>query len=101
MALGARLSRRGGVYTAADVLLRRFIGRQRLRAKRAEQSGLAMFRHFSEAGIAIASAVAAGAIVAMVVDTLIPEAHEGAHDYSGLITAAGFVLAFALRKTTA
>jgi zinc transporter, ZIP family len=45
--------------------------------------------------------VAAGAIIAMLVDTLIPEAYEGAHDYSGLITAAGFLLAFALHKTTA
>lgn len=41
------------------------------------------------------------AIVAMIVDTLIPEAYEGAHDYSGVITAAGFLLAFALHKMTA
>ena len=64
-------------------------------------AGLLVFRSFSDAGIAIASAVAAGAIVAMLVDTLIPEAYEGAHDYSGLITALGFLLAFALHKTTA
>lgn len=63
--------------------------------------GFAAFRGFSEAGIAAASAVAAGAIIAMLVDTLIPDAYEGAHDYSGLITAAGFLLAFALHKTTA
>lgn len=63
--------------------------------------GFFAFRSFSEPGIAIASAVAAGAIVAMLVDTLIPEAYEGAHDYSGLITAAGFLLAFALHKTAA
>jgi ZIP family zinc transporter len=37
----------------------------------------------------------------MVVDTLIPEAYEEAHDYSGLITAAGFLLAFALHKASA
>ena len=64
-------------------------------------AGFVVFRTFSEAGVAIASAVAAGATAAMVVDTLIPEAYEGAHDYSGLITAAGFLLAFALHKTTA
>jgi ZIP family zinc transporter len=64
-------------------------------------AGFFVFRTFSEAGIALASAVAAGAIVAMIVDTLIPEAYEGAHDYSGLITAAGFLMAFALHKTTA
>jgi zinc transporter, ZIP family len=168
------------LYTVADTLIRRVIGRRRRRAMRAEQSGLAIafgslidnipegivigigvisggtaspallaavfvsnfpealasasrmreaghrprfilgvwsaigilcglaawagffaFRGASEAGIAIASAVAAGAIVAMLVDTLIPEAYEGAHDFSGLITAAGFLLAFALHKTTA
>ena len=64
-------------------------------------AGFLVFSSFSEAGISIASAVAAGAIVAMLVDTLIPEAYEGAHDFSGLITAAGFLLAFALHKTTA
>ena len=63
--------------------------------------GFAAFSGFTEAGTAAASAVAAGAIVAMLVDTLIPEAYEGAHDYSGLITATGFLLAFALHKTTA
>ena len=63
--------------------------------------GFFAFSGASAAGIAIASAVAAGAIVAMLVDTLIPEAYEGAHDFSGLITAAGFLLAFALHKTTA
>jgi hypothetical protein len=64
-------------------------------------AGFAAFRGSTEAGIAAVSAVAAGAIIAMLVDTLIPEAYEGAHDYSGLITAAGFLLAFALHKTTA
>ena len=63
--------------------------------------GFLVFRTFSEQAVALASAVAAGAIVAMLVDTLIPEAYEGAHDYSGLITAGGFLLAFALHKTTA
>lgn len=168
------------VYTLADMLIRRFLGRRRRAAKRAEQSGLAIavgslldnipeglvigigtigggaaspaliaavfasnfpealasasrmreaghhalfivavwagigllcgvaawtgfavFQAFTEGGVALASAVAAGAIVAMLVDTLIPEAYEGAHDFSGLITAAGFLVAFALHKTTA
>ena len=62
-------------------------------------AGFALFSGFSDVGIAAASAVAAGAIVAMLVDTLIPEAYEGAHDFSGLITAAGFLLAFALHKS--
>lgn len=50
----------------------------------------------SPATIAAITAVAAGAILAMLVDTMIPEASEGAHEYSGLIAAAGFLLAFVL-----
>ena len=39
-----------------------------------------------------------GAILAMLVDTMIPEAFEVAHDFAGLITVAGFLAAFALGK---
>ncbi|MXP64682.1 ZIP family zinc transporter [Roseomonas sp. M0104] len=45
---------------------------------------------------AATNAVAAGAILAMLADTMIPEAFETAHDYAGLITVAGFLVAFAL-----
>lgn len=48
--------------------------------------------------IAIVLAVAAGAILAMIVDTMIPEAFEVAHEYAGLITVIGFLSAFALSK---
>lgn len=48
--------------------------------------------------VALANSIAAGAILAMLADTLIPEAYEAAHDYSGLITALGFLVAFALHK---
>ena len=48
--------------------------------------------------IAVANSIAAGAILAMLADTVIPEAYEEAHDYSGLITALGFLAAFALHK---
>jgi zinc transporter, ZIP family len=48
--------------------------------------------------IAATMTVAAGAILAMLVDTMIPEAFEEAHDYAGLICVLGFVLAFALSK---
>lgn len=48
--------------------------------------------------IAAVTAVAAGAILAMLSDTMIPEAFETAHDYAGLITVAGFLAAFALSK---
>ncbi|WP_207480032.1 ZIP family metal transporter [Arenibaculum pallidiluteum] len=48
--------------------------------------------------LALANTVAAGAILAMLVDTMIPEAFETAHEYAGLITAAGFLAAFALSR---
>ncbi|MGE3500190.1 MAG: ZIP family metal transporter [Candidatus Binatia bacterium] len=44
--------------------------------------------------IAIITAVAAGAILAMLADTMIPEAFEKAHAFTGLITALGFLTAF-------
>ena len=40
----------------------------------------------------------AGAILAMLADTMIPEAFEEAHDYAGLLTVAGFLASFALSK---
>jgi len=40
--------------------------------------------------------VAAGAILAMIADTMIPEAFERAHAYTGLITAAGFLVAMVI-----
>lgn len=48
--------------------------------------------------VAGTQAVAAGAILAMLVDTMIPEAFEVAHDFAGLITVTGFLAAFALSK---
>jgi ZIP family zinc transporter len=42
------------------------------------------------------TALAAGAILAMITDTMIPEAFEDAHLLIGLITVAGFLSAFAL-----
>ena len=42
--------------------------------------------------------VAAGAILSMVVDTMVPEAFEGTHDFAGIIAVAGFLTAFALSK---
>jgi len=48
--------------------------------------------------IAATQAVAAGAILAMVVDTMVPEAFEGTHDHAGLIAVAGFLAAFAMSR---
>ena len=42
--------------------------------------------------------MAAGAILAMLADTMIPEAFEAAHNFTGFITVAGFLVAFVLTK---
>ena len=60
--------------------------------------GYALFSHFSVEIIAATTAVAAGAILAMLSDTMIPEAFEQAHDFAGLITVLGFLAAFVLSK---
>ncbi len=61
-------------------------------------SGYALFRHFSPEVVAATTAVAAGAILAMLADTMIPEAFEVAHNFAGLITVTGFLAAFVLSK---
>jgi ZIP family zinc transporter len=48
--------------------------------------------------VAAVQAIAAGAILSMIVDTMVPEAFEGTHDYAGLIAVAGFLAAFTLSK---
>ncbi|HEX5658798.1 MAG TPA: hypothetical protein VFX59_16475 [Polyangiales bacterium] len=40
------------------------------------------------------TAVAAGAILAMLADTMMPEAWEGSHEFTGLLTVLGFLAAF-------
>jgi zinc transporter, ZIP family len=60
--------------------------------------GYSLFSHFSADVIAGTTAVAAGAILAMLADTMIPEAFEQAHDFAGFITVAGFLAAFVLSK---
>ena len=60
--------------------------------------GYTVFRHFSPQIVAATTAVAAGGVLAMLVDTMLPEAFEGTHDFAGLITVSGFRAAFALSK---
>ena len=64
----------------------------------ASWAGYAVFSGFSDDVIAGTTAVAAGAILSMLADTMIPEAFEEAHDFAGLITVCGFLLAFVLTK---
>lgn len=65
-------------------------------------SGLAAVVGYSVCGTfstetqAAVTAVAAGGILSMLAETMIPEAFQGAHDYAGLMTCAGFACAFAL-----
>jgi ZIP family zinc transporter len=61
--------------------------------------GYVAFDGVDPAVISAVQAVAAGAILTMVVDTMVPEAFEGTHDYAGIIAVAGFLAAFALSKT--
>lgn len=48
--------------------------------------------------VAVITAVAAGAILAMVADTMIPEAFERTHLYAGLIATVGFMVAFTIER---
>ncbi len=52
----------------------------------------------SAATVSFITAFAAGAILTMVADTMIPEAFEQAHAWTGLIATAGFLGAFAISQ---
>ena len=54
----------------------------------------------SAATVAVITAVAAGAILAMIADTMIPEAFEKTHAWTGIITAVGFLIAFSIERLT-
>lgn len=61
-------------------------------------AGYTIFKNFSPNVVAASTSFAAGAILAMIVDTMIPEAFEETHDFAGLITVVGFLIAFFLTK---
>jgi ZIP family zinc transporter len=60
--------------------------------------GFTAFEGLSAGVVAATMATAAGAILAMLSDTMIPEAFEGTHELAGLVTVCGFLAAFALSK---
>ena len=60
--------------------------------------GYVVFQGVSPNLLAGTMAVAAGAILAMISDTMIPEAHDGSHNLTGLITVLGFLAAFVLSR---
>ncbi len=61
-------------------------------------AGFIVFDGLSAGVISATTAIAAGAILAMLADTMIPEAFETAHNFAGLITVLGFLSAFILTK---
>ena len=64
----------------------------------ASLAGCAFFGRYSPDVVAATIAVAAGGVLAMVSDTMIPEAFHEAHDFTGIITVLGFLCAFVISK---
>ncbi|MGB9936992.1 MAG: ZIP family metal transporter [Methanobacterium sp.] len=64
----------------------------------ASLSGYAIFSQLPESVISFTLALAAGGILAMLIDTMIPEAFSETHDMAGLITVLGFIVSFILSK---
>jgi ZIP family zinc transporter len=60
--------------------------------------GYTLFKNFSQDVIAATIAIAAGAILAMLSDTMMPEAFEEGHNMIGVITVLGFLASFILTK---
>jgi ZIP family zinc transporter len=60
--------------------------------------GVLALQSASAETVAVITALAAGAILAMVSDTMIPEAFERTHVYAGLVATIGFILAFAIER---
>lgn len=60
--------------------------------------GYSVFQDYPNAVIAATTALAAGAILAMLVDTMIPEAFSETREFAGLLTVLGFLVAFVLSK---
>jgi len=60
--------------------------------------GFLVFSGLPPEAVAGTTAIAGGAILAMLADTMMPEAYEHAHDATGMITVTGFLIAFLLSK---
>jgi len=60
--------------------------------------GFVAFGEVGQGALSAVTAIAAGAILAMLIDTMIPEAFEQSHALAGLVAVAGFLCAFALSK---
>jgi ZIP family zinc transporter len=62
--------------------------------------GFVAFRGVGPEVTSLVTALAAGAILAMLIDTMIPEAFEESHALAGVVAVGGFLCAFALSKAT-
>jgi ZIP family zinc transporter len=60
--------------------------------------GYSVLGNLSDGSVAFITALAAGGILSMLAETMIPEAFEEVHSFIGLITAAGFFIFFLLMK---
>ncbi len=61
--------------------------------------GYVLFRDLSPEIVSAVTSMAAGAILAMLADTMIPEAFSEEHTFAGLITVIGFLVSFMLSKS--
>jgi len=61
-------------------------------------AGYALFDGLSSFVVAATTAVAAGAMLTMIVDTMIPEAFAETHNWAGLIAVLGFLVSFVLSE---
>lgn len=62
-------------------------------------AGYVLFRDLSPEIVSAITSMAAGAILAMLADTMIPEAFSEEHTFAGLITVVGFLASFMLSKS--
>lgn len=65
----------------------------------ASLAGYLFFNNVSDIITASVLSFAAGAILAMLANTMMPEAYESTHDLTGVVTVLGFLVAFILSKT--
>ncbi len=63
-------------------------------------AGYVLFDGLSPFILASTTALAAGAMLTMIVDTMIPEAFSETHDWAGLIAVLGFLVSFSLTQLT-
>lgn len=64
----------------------------------ASLAGYALLQDASPATVALITAIAAGAILTMIADTMIPEAFERTHILTGIIASVGFLTAFTVSR---